>query len=203
MDRYSRSMALLMVGFGSLLTTTGCKVARPEVPPGRPYSNDGRQRPAIDFSSAPHPVDGSAMTNLMPDSAGASKLAQGIGSTGDRPDMSPLLGGGKSGAFGPPGTSGRPDPSAATDDDTVRARTTPAAAEADLPAGSPDLGRPSISPNPYPGSTSPSQPSQPVSTLPANSEPQPDASAPASQVIQPPDSTTGVMGRVNDMPSPN
>ena len=198
MDRYSRSVAVLVFGLGPLLSASGCKVARPEVPPGRPYASDGRQRPAIAFSSEPHPVDGSAMTNLMPDSAGASKLAQGVGSRGDRPDMSPLLGG-RPGALGPPGTSGLPDPAALADDGTLKARTSPVGDDAVLPAGAPNLGRPTVSPNPYSESNPASPPSQPVTNLPTDAE----ASVPASQVVQPANDAPGVMGRNNDLPSPN
>ncbi len=171
MDRLTRSLAFC--GFGLLLTASGCKMTRPEVPPGRPYAKDGRQRPAIDFSSAGHPVDGSAMTNMVPDSAGASKLGQGLGSGMGRPGA-PLI---------PEDVAGvRPDRNPS--DGAV------------LPAGSDPMPRSSNDPNPNPSTT-------PPTTLPPDAEPKPEIAPPASQAVVPSMDSPGRMGRANDFPSPN
>ncbi len=199
MDRFSRSIVLSACGFGLLLTVAGCKMTRPEVPPGRSYSSDGRQRPAIGFSSEPHPADGSAMTQIIPDSPGGSKL--GAGARAGRPEPSPLLGGG-SGQFGPPGTSGR-DESVGGENGGTIGRTTPASDEAVLPAGLPDLSRTSIDPNPRPASDPATVPS-PTPPPDAQPQPQPDSQVPTSQVIgRDPNLAPGRMGRTNDFPSPN
>lgn len=190
MVRLTRSMALSAYGLGLALVASGCKMTRPEVPPGRPYSSDGRQRPAIGFSSEAHPVNGAALTNVMPDSPGAGKLADGIGSTASKPEVSTLLGGAP-GAFGPPGTSGRVG--------TGESRTSPSEDGSVLPAGAPDFGRPSISPDPLPAAGAPSS----SNTVPADAPPQPETDAPRSQVVQPAADDPGKMGRNNDYPSPN
>ena len=62
MDRLSRKLAASALGL--LLVAPGCRMTRPEVPPGRPYANDGRQRKAIEFSSEGHPVNGAATANV-------------------------------------------------------------------------------------------------------------------------------------------
>ena len=193
MDRLSRSLALC--GMGVVLTASGCRSARPEVPPGRPYSNDGRRQPAIGFSSDPHPVDGSAMTNIVPDSPGAGRMAQGLNANSSRPDMSSVLGGDANGSYGPPGTSGRTDPNVGYAGGMPRESS--ARDEAILPAGAPDLPRQSIDPNPG-GITPPAS----SSTLPANVAPQALPAPPASQVVQPELDLPGRMGRGNDLPSP-
>lgn len=190
MDRLTRSLAFS--GIGLLLTASGCKMTRPEVPPGRPYSNDGRQRPAIGFSTDGHPVGGAATTNLVPDSAGSSKLAQGIGTGATRPDMSPLLGG-VDGSFGPPGTSGRRTPGSNGNGADPRSSKAPGD-DSILPAGSPSLPRQSIEPNP---SASPSTPA----ALPPETEPKPEPAPPSSQTVQP-GTDAGQMGRTSDFPSP-
>ena len=193
MDRLTRSLTLC--GFGLLLTASGCRMTRPEVPPGRPYSNDGRQRPAIGFSSDGHPVDGAATTNMVPDSSASSRLGQGIGTGATRPDMSPLLGG-AGGSFGPPGTSGRPNSTAQGD---VADRASSSSAPGDdsvLPAGAPSLPRPSIEPAPSP------EPTEVPATLPPDAVPRPGLEAPASQTVQPTNDGPGQMSRPNNFPSP-
>ena len=190
MDRVSRSLAL--GGLGLLVTLSGCRSTRPEVPPGRPYTNDGRQRPAIGFSNEPHPVDGAALTNIMPDSAGATKLGQGIGVGNGRPDSPSALGGGL-GSNGGLANIGAADANAG-----VRAAAAGRSAGADdsvIPVGAPVMPRPSISPNPAPASSRP--------TLPADAEPLPDLAAPTSQAVQAAPEGAGKMGQATDFPSPN
>ena len=183
MDRLTRSLAFCGFGLVLTLTASGCRMTRPEVPPGRPYAKDGRQRQAIDFSSDGHPVNGAATTNMMPDSSGG-KLAQGIGTGATRPDVSPLLGG-TGGSFGPPGTGGR---------STARESTAPGD-DSLLPAGSAPLPRPSIEPSP---DSSPSSPT----TLPPDAEPKPEIAPPPSQTVQPSPNASSRMGGNNGFPSP-
>jgi hypothetical protein len=64
MDRLYRS--LTGCGLVLLLAAGGCRSTQPEVPPGRPYTNDGRQVPPIGFSSEPHGMTGPGMTAGMP-----------------------------------------------------------------------------------------------------------------------------------------
>lgn len=191
MDRLNRSMTLMACGCGLLLAATGCRSTRPEVPPGRPYSRDGRQQAPIGFSTDPHPLNGAAGANIMPDAG--SKLAARAG----RPDMAPILGQ-SSGQLGPPGTTGREEAPGVPG----IGRTSPAGDAMVLPAGAPDLPRPSISP--LPGRTSAPPPAgDPSATLPADVAPLPEPDAPSSQVVQPALDAPGQMGRAGDPPSPN
>ena len=191
MDRLSRPIAAIGLGLGLFLIAPGCRMTRPEVPPGRPYSDDGRQRAPIAFSSEGHPVNGAATAHLTPDSPGNTKLADGAG-TG-RPDVGGLLGG-SDGAFGPPGTSGRSGsgggvaaglPADRAPDD-----------EAVLPAGAPSLPRQSIAPRPAPAQVLPVP--DPAAALP----PAIEGAGPADQIVLPA-IEAGQMGRGNDLPSPN
>jgi hypothetical protein len=65
MDRLNRTMA----GCGLMLMLAaagGCRSTRSEVPPGRPYTSDGRQVPPVGFSTEPHPTTGPGITNGQP-----------------------------------------------------------------------------------------------------------------------------------------
>jgi hypothetical protein len=65
MDRLNRTLA--GCGLALLLAAGGCRSTQPEVPPGRPYTSDGRQAPpSIGFSSDPHPMAGPGMASGMP-----------------------------------------------------------------------------------------------------------------------------------------
>jgi len=55
MDRLNRS--LTGCGLLLLLAAGGCRSTQPEVPPGRPYTSDGRQAPPVGFSSDPHALN--------------------------------------------------------------------------------------------------------------------------------------------------
>ena len=190
MDRVARSLAVCGLGF--LFTASGCRTTRPEVPPGRPYANDGRQRPAIGFSTEPHPVDGSAMANMVPDSSSSTRLNQGMAGTSSRPGMGSTLGAGTaSGSFGPPGTSGRAESSL-----PGLARTPATGDDAVLPAGAPSLPRQSVDPN------AASDGGGPAATFPPDVAPAPGSSPSPSQVVLPPANSTGQMGQSNDPPSP-
>src|SRR5258708_27649259 len=84
MDRFARTLAAC--GFGLLMTAAACRSTRPEVPPSRPFANDGRQRKAIEFSSEGHPVRADAAVGYPPTGgAGVTGLANGIGTGASRP----------------------------------------------------------------------------------------------------------------------
>src|SRR5262249_37932132 len=101
MDRLTRSLtgsaiALLLVSHFS-----GCRTPRHEVPPGRPFSGDGKQAPPIEFSSAPNPA--SAMNGFnLPNTSGAGGTAK-YGTPS--PGSSSLYGAPANNAYGPPATA--------------------------------------------------------------------------------------------------
>jgi hypothetical protein len=98
MDRLNRTVA----GCGLTLVLAaagGCKSTRPEVPPGRPYTSDGRQVPPIGFSSDPHAMTGPGIVA----GSGASGGPQ-FGTPGSA--TSANMGAPTMNQFGPPGTSG-------------------------------------------------------------------------------------------------
>jgi hypothetical protein len=97
MDRLNRTLAAC--GLMLLLAAGGCRSTHSEVPPGRPYSGDGRQvPPSIGFSSDPHPMTGpSALT------AGTPGTPQ-LGTPG--PASSANYGAPTVNTYGPPGTAG-------------------------------------------------------------------------------------------------
>jgi hypothetical protein len=176
MDRLPRPF--VACGLGLLLAASGCRATRTEVPPGRPFAGDGQQRKAIEFSSDGHPV--SAAGNFMPNNLGGSNIASGIGSSGGRPDGSAL--GGPPGAYGPPGTSGLPQPGTA-DPATSRASGAPA-----------EMPPPGLPPLETPPAGAPTAPNLNV-TQPRELEPMPN------QVIIPPSDNQGTMGSSNQPPS--
>ncbi len=181
MDRHSRPFVAL--GLSLLLAGTGCKATGPEVPPGRPFSKDGQQRKAIEFSSDGHPVNASASSPAMPSNLGGSNLASGIGAGTSRPDAMNF--GAPPGSYGPPGTAGLGQPPSLTDSAASRASAMP---EPMPPVGLPPLSAPPIGAPPGPD---------------LNVAP-PSASRPApSQVVQPPMDTRGSMGTPDQLPSPN
>lgn len=75
MDRRHCSW-LAACGLGVLLAVTGgCRTPRSEVPPGRQFLSDGRQAPAVGFSSDPHPP---AITGMPSTSPGAQSSTTGV-----------------------------------------------------------------------------------------------------------------------------
>jgi hypothetical protein len=115
MDRLPRPVVARGVCVGLFLAVAGCRATRTEVPPGRPYANDGQQRKAIEFSSEGHPMSGAATTNLMPAALG-----------------------GPPGAYGPPGTAGMGQPGTGDASTTRASGGSLGTAPADLPPlGSP------------------------------------------------------------------
>ena len=89
-------------GLGLILAASGCKTPRSEVPPGRPYLNDGRQAPPVGFSSEPPPA-------TFPSSSPDATMGGATGST-PNPFGSTSAGMSRYGApsdhgYGPPATS--------------------------------------------------------------------------------------------------
>jgi hypothetical protein len=60
MDRLNRSL-FVACGFGLMLSASGCRSPRSEVPPGRQYQNDGREVPPVGFSASPRASMGTGM----------------------------------------------------------------------------------------------------------------------------------------------
>ncbi len=176
MDRLPRPF--FACGLGLILAATGCKATRPEVPPGRPFANNGQQRKAIEFSSDGHPLSAGATTNFMPTDPAGGNLASGIGSRGNRPDGSAF--GAPPGAYGPPGTSGLAQPGTA-DPASSRASSPPA----EMPPGS----LPAME--------------APPAAAPETEVPTPRGDRPApNPIILPPSDKPGAMGVPDQMPSP-
>jgi hypothetical protein len=92
MDRLNRILA--GCGLMVLMAAGGCRSTHPEVPPGRPYTSDGRQLPPIGFSSDPHPMSGPGITAGVP---GGPQL----GTPG--PAATANLGAPTGNQYGPPG----------------------------------------------------------------------------------------------------
>jgi hypothetical protein len=140
MDRLNRTMA----GCGLLLLLAaagGCRSTRPEVPPGRPYTSDGRQVPPMSFSNDPHPMTGPGIT--------AGQGTPQYGTPG--PATSANLGAPTGNQYGPPGT-------------TIGGGQTPSGAGFSAPGMEPSsmppagLGAPSIGNETSPASAPPSAP---------------------------------------------
>jgi hypothetical protein len=57
MDRHNRVLVggCLAVLLGFVVTGSGCRSMRNDVPPGKPYSTTGGSPPPIGFNSDPHP----------------------------------------------------------------------------------------------------------------------------------------------------
>ena len=99
MDRLNRT--LTGCGLTLLLAAGGCRSTQPEVPPGRPYTSDGRQVPPIGFSSDPHPpMSGPGITAGMPGMAAAPGSPQ-LGTPG--PAATANYGAPTGNQYGPPG----------------------------------------------------------------------------------------------------
>jgi hypothetical protein len=128
MDRLKLSMA--GCGLAALLAVTGCRSMRNEVPPGRPYSAEAQQPPAVGFSSDPHPQIG----------VGASALPGGPqGPTGQfgTPGMAggPAYGAPTNNLYGPPGTSTVGSRTAHNDPLAATPPTNPPADSTSMPPG--------------------------------------------------------------------
>lgn len=173
-------------GFGLLLTLSGCRTPRAEVPPGRPFTKDGAQQKAIEFSSEGHPANGAATANFMPNNLGGSNLGAGIGAGESRPNPSAF--GAPGGAYGGPGTAGLAQPPGVSDPNASRASTAPGAMPPldsppldSAPAGMPPVGAP---PGPDLNVTPPSRSTRPM----------------PSQTVQPSIDTPGQVGTPDQSP---
>jgi hypothetical protein len=102
MDRLTRSL-LAHCGLGLVVLFTGCRTPRSEVPPGRQYTNDGRQVPPVGFSASPHEAlnngmpSGGTVPGGIPGRPDAMYGPQGAGASNN-------LGMTQGAAFGPPAT---------------------------------------------------------------------------------------------------
>jgi hypothetical protein len=84
MDRLNRS--LTGCGLALLLAAGGCRSTQPEVPPGRPYTSDGKQVPPVAFSSDPHPLNVPGINAGVP-GAGAAPGSPQLGTPGPASSM--------------------------------------------------------------------------------------------------------------------
>ncbi len=166
----NRLQAGLWLGLSLLSAATGCKNTRPEVPPGRPYTPDGRQKPAVGFSTDPRPL-------TTDPNVGPGGIGRGAG-LADRSEANPLgmppgAGGTNygipaNGSFGPAGTAGLADsPPPLTDPGATRTSTPGALAEP-----------PALTPPPT------STPAPAMRTLPASNAP--DGLRPGPIITSPP-----------------
>jgi hypothetical protein len=57
MERHNRVLAggCLVAMMGMVITASGCRSMRNDVPPGKPYSTTGGSPPPVGFNSDPHP----------------------------------------------------------------------------------------------------------------------------------------------------
>ncbi len=150
MDRRTRS--LLAGGLGLMLTTlSGCRTPHAEVPPGRPYSTDGQQRKALEFSTDGHPVNGAATANFTPNMTGSPSLPPGYGGGSTRSESLGLPG--AAGGMAQPNPT-NPGPGLADPSASRASMPAPAPAPAPTtPAEMAPLGMPPLDPVPGPGAS--------------------------------------------------
>jgi hypothetical protein len=107
MDRLSRVIAggCLTLALGIVVSASGCRSARNDVPKGKPYSTNGNP-PAVGFNSDPHPSTsvGNGMYQPNADANGAGGGANPQYGT-LAPNMSPT-GMPTGNRYGPVGTNG-------------------------------------------------------------------------------------------------
>jgi hypothetical protein len=109
MERRGRVLTggTLVAVLGMILTTSGCRSTRSEVPPGKPYSTVGGPSD-LNFNSAPHPnnaVNGGLYSGGMPGAPGQSSVPGPTGLPG-MDGSSP--GSGSTGALGTPAPATTP-----------------------------------------------------------------------------------------------
>jgi len=84
MDRLSRALAggFLAVVLGMVVSASGCRSMRNDVPPGKPYSTTGAPAPTVGFSSDARPNTGpggglspNGLTPSFPSSTGNPAMA--------------------------------------------------------------------------------------------------------------------------------
>jgi hypothetical protein len=79
MDRLNRALAGagLALALTVVTTATGCRSLRSEVPPGRPYTGDGKQSAPIEFSSTPGTSALNGLPTTGPGATGSASAAAG------------------------------------------------------------------------------------------------------------------------------
>jgi hypothetical protein len=99
MDRLivQRTLTGCGLGLALILSGTGCRSMRSEVPPGRTYSGPGAP-PPIEFSKSPNPATG---PSALPGGGGAGQYGTPAPSTG-------LYGAPTSNGYGPPASAPGP-----------------------------------------------------------------------------------------------
>ncbi|AGA28956.1 hypothetical protein [Singulisphaera acidiphila] len=113
MDRLKLTLA--GCGLAAVLTVSGCRNLRSEVPPGRPFASEGSQ-PSVGFSSDPHPNTGLGAMPGGPGSAPGMPQDSASQFGTPPPGASDRYGAPTDNAYGPPGTSTlAPPPSLGTD----------------------------------------------------------------------------------------
>jgi hypothetical protein len=114
MDRRSRVLACgsLAVIMGIVVTASGCRSMRNDVPPGKPYSTTGGSPPPVGFNSDPHPntsVGAGLYGNPMNGGAASPDAGPaGAGSTtqfGTPPPTTSPYGAPTTGRYGSPATT--------------------------------------------------------------------------------------------------
>jgi hypothetical protein len=103
MDRLNQRL-LACCGLSVILAAAGCRSTRSEVPPGRQYTNDGRQIPTIGFSSDPHAPQSPTFAGNVP-GTGPGAMSGALG--GPTPNAS-AFGVPTNHAYGPPETASIP-----------------------------------------------------------------------------------------------
>src|SRR5512135_389761 len=103
MDRLNRTLAGSGLALLVAATGSGCRSTQSQVPPGRPYTNDGRQGAPVGFSTEPHPMSGAASTPVAPYGGGAPGATGQLGTPA--PGAAAGLGAPTGHLYGPPGSS--------------------------------------------------------------------------------------------------
>ncbi|WP_406699486.1 hypothetical protein V5E97_11530 [Singulisphaera sp. Ch08] len=143
MDRLKLTLA--GCGLAALLTASGCRNLRSEVPPGRPFASEGSQ-PSVGFSSDPHPNTGPGAGALPGGPGSPPGMPQDSASQfgTPAPGASDKYGAPTANAYGPPGTSTLApppemgaDPLAAPSATSPAAPTIPGTLGTDLPGSAP------------------------------------------------------------------
>jgi hypothetical protein len=96
-------------GLGLVCAAGGCRSPRSEVPPGRAYTNDGRQVPPIGFGSDPHPAQGGGFTAGTPGTV-PGRGGNAFAGPGSSPYGAPTENGYGPPAYNPAGSAGLPLP---------------------------------------------------------------------------------------------
>jgi hypothetical protein len=121
MDRLSRALAggCLALVAGMVVSSSGCRSMRNEVPPGKPYSTTGGTPPTVGFSSDARPNSGvggglyqNGLTPTSPSSGGSPATAGPAGAPqyGVPGNSTSLYGAPAQNRYGAPGTNSGTNP---------------------------------------------------------------------------------------------